>query len=402
MASRRDGTPLLVANSGSTTRLERINFNDREISEGWLQKLMFDNPEILPINDLDPGFGPLIPIGREIGTAVGPIDNLYISPTGMLTIVEAKLWRNPQARREVVGQIIDYAKEVSRWDYEGLDAATQKVCGKKLWDLVNQSAEPPLDEPRFIDTVARNLQSGKFLLLIVGDGIREEMERMAEFLQGTPQLRFSLALIELQAYRLPEIDQLLVTPVIASRTKEISRAIVRVTGDAGAKVEVSLDITDNKSRSSSSSRRTLTHEEFFQDLQESGASDDAIRVAHQIHDEFDADERFVIDWKAASFSLKLRDPVESNVLYTILVIESAGKAYIGWLADQLMRVGLPQTLAHEFAEKTGALLGTRVGKYPDFWQKAVSLEMVAEAYEELKAQIEELARKIYSQRQESL
>ena len=132
MSFRCDGNPVVVEKTGGTKRLERLTFDEREIDEGWLQNLMHDNPGILPVNDFDPGFGPLIPIGREIGTDVGPIDNLFVSPNGLLTIVEAKLWRNPQARREVVGQVIDYAKEVSRWGYEELDASARKATGKSL------------------------------------------------------------------------------------------------------------------------------------------------------------------------------------------------------------------------------------------------------------------------------
>lgn len=400
MTSRRDGIPTLVSDSGVSSQLDRVTFGDREIDEGWLQNLMFENPGILPINELDPGFGPLIPIGREIGTEVGPIDNLYISPNGMLTIVEAKLWRNPQARREVVGQIIDYAKELSHWHYQKLDEATQKASGKKLWELVNETNAPELSESQFIDTVARNLQAGRFLLLIVGDGIREEMERMAAFLQGTPQLRFSLAMIELQVYRFSQSQDMLVIPFIVSRTKEISRAIVKVVGATGTKVDVSLDISDPDATPKTRSRRTLTHEEFFEELQESGISEDGVKVAHQIHDEYSLDDRFLIDWKMSSFSLKLRDPVESSIMYTILVVEWYGTAYIGWLESQLERTGLPSKFAHEYADATRKLVERRIGNSLDQWEKSVSLDKIAEVYGEFKNQIEILAHKVYASRGE--
>ena len=47
------------------SRLEQLTFVDREIDEGWLQELMHKSSDVLPINELDPGFGPLIPIGRD-------------------------------------------------------------------------------------------------------------------------------------------------------------------------------------------------------------------------------------------------------------------------------------------------------------------------------------------------
>ncbi len=44
-------------------------------------------------------------------------------------LVEAKLWRNPEARRKVIGQILDYAKELSRWNYE--DPIFDLLCGSR-------------------------------------------------------------------------------------------------------------------------------------------------------------------------------------------------------------------------------------------------------------------------------
>jgi RecB family endonuclease NucS len=111
MADRRDGTPMFIER-GNGRRLERSGFASVELSEGRLQALLADHPEVLPVEDIDPSFAPPRTVGREVQTAAGPIDVLFVSPAGLVTIVETKLWRNPEARREVVGQILDYAKEL--------------------------------------------------------------------------------------------------------------------------------------------------------------------------------------------------------------------------------------------------------------------------------------------------
>jgi len=85
--------------------LRRIRLGDREFSEAYLQEMLHACPELLPIDELDADFGPIVSLGREI-------DNLFIAPSGKLTIVETKLWRNPQAIREVLAQILDYANRV--------------------------------------------------------------------------------------------------------------------------------------------------------------------------------------------------------------------------------------------------------------------------------------------------
>jgi hypothetical protein len=90
-------------------------------------------------------------------------------------IVEAKLWRNPEARRKVIGQILDYAKELSRWDYQDLQREISRATGRKgnvLYDLVKDQ-HPTITEAEFVDDVTRTLAKGRYLLLILGDGIRE-------------------------------------------------------------------------------------------------------------------------------------------------------------------------------------------------------------------------------------
>jgi hypothetical protein len=79
-----------------------------------------------------------------------------------------KLWRNAQARREVIGQILDYAKDLSLWSYEDLEAAIMKASGGKgLYSIIADRVEE-IDEAQFIDSVSKNLKRGRFLLLIVG------------------------------------------------------------------------------------------------------------------------------------------------------------------------------------------------------------------------------------------
>ena len=86
--------------------------------EAVLRDLIVAHPDILPVHDLDPSYGRLITITRELSIpGVGFVDVLLMDEHGRLVVVECKLWRNPQARREVVGQILDYARELSRFAY---------------------------------------------------------------------------------------------------------------------------------------------------------------------------------------------------------------------------------------------------------------------------------------------
>ena len=233
--NRQQGTPYFISETNSF-QLERIPLNEKHFQENWLQKIIHRNPQILPIDDIESGFAPLISLGREISTSVGYIDNLYISTNGYLTIVETKLWRNPEAKREVVGQIIDYAKELTNWNFTKLNDGVKNSSqlynnnSKGIIELINDFEKiEENEEYKIIDNIERNLKRGRFLLLIVGDGIRESVEEMVDFLSNTPQIQFTLGLVELQFYKNPNVEgELIAIPNLITRTREITRAIVKI------------------------------------------------------------------------------------------------------------------------------------------------------------------------------
>ena len=92
--------PIVIDKSNKAVVLERIPLSSGKVelfSERWLQKALFANPQCLPVKEIDPHIGTLIPICTEIETGAGPADILYVTPTGQIVLVETKLWRNPEA-----------------------------------------------------------------------------------------------------------------------------------------------------------------------------------------------------------------------------------------------------------------------------------------------------------------
>lgn len=222
--------PLLVDPSGNATFLERIPLGiggSGNLSERWLQEALFAHPESLPVKEIDPNIGPLIPICMEIETGAGPADILYVTPTGQVVLVETKLWRNPEARREVVGQILDYAKQLTTWTYEVLQQKAAIAARTDASILIRQVRQyfPDADETAFIDGVGRSLATGDFLLLIIGDGIRYGAEALVVFLERFGHLRFGLGLVEVAAYRLPS-GQILLQPRILAKTETLERTVL--------------------------------------------------------------------------------------------------------------------------------------------------------------------------------
>lgn len=228
--SRQHATPVILRD-GSTTILRQLSLAEAlgGVSEAQLQDIVHRHPGSLPIDEVDPSFRNPISICRELRTSAGAIDNLLVTTSGLPILVECKLWRNPESRREVVGQIIDYAKELSRWTSSDLQREVSRrlgVPGNAMLDLV-RAVDPSVDEMAFNDALSLNLRRGRFLLLILGDGIREGVEAIAEYLQRHAGLHFSLGLVEMPIFALPD-GSLLVTPRVLARTTSIVRTVISV------------------------------------------------------------------------------------------------------------------------------------------------------------------------------
>src|SRR3954451_11947494 len=105
-----DSVPIMIgATAAVALKRQSLSGADARFNEAWVQQVLFKHPQCLPLSDLEPAFGDLVSICCEMPTAHGPIDNLFMTATGDVVIAEAKLWRNPQARREVIAQALDYA-----------------------------------------------------------------------------------------------------------------------------------------------------------------------------------------------------------------------------------------------------------------------------------------------------
>ena len=132
----------------------------------------------------------------------------------------------------MIGQILDYAKELASWSYADLQREVSRALGRTgnvLYELVS-GIDPGTNEADFVDNVTRHLQRGEFLLLIVGDGIREDVEDIVGFVQSHSGLHFNLALVEAALYR-EGASRLIVQPRVLARTEIVQRIVVENRGD---------------------------------------------------------------------------------------------------------------------------------------------------------------------------
>ncbi|SHK04132.1 hypothetical protein SAMN04488028_102587 [Reichenbachiella agariperforans] len=69
------GTPYLLNSQNERVPLEK----EAAIDELSIQSLIFEEPDCLPISDIDESYNPVIPVCTELNTPVGPLDVLLVS-----------------------------------------------------------------------------------------------------------------------------------------------------------------------------------------------------------------------------------------------------------------------------------------------------------------------------------
>ena len=271
-----DYSPIVVTPDNKSSTLQRVNLMDNhQYDEKWLQAMIFDNASLLPFYDIEPDYVGTIPVCMEFPTRSGRIDCLYVTPTGRLVITEVKLYRNPESRREVVGQTLDYAKDLTSMDYTMLDNAVRKRSqGRGLFQMISE-ATTGLSQASFIDAVQRNLRQGRFLLLVVGDGIREGAEDIKSFLNRHASMEFAFAMIEMRVYHINH-DQLLVQPQLLHKTDIIERRVITLDNHAqGASINLIESVPPQDEQASTQPNESaMFNQRFWQGFLENVSLDD--------------------------------------------------------------------------------------------------------------------------------
>ena len=136
-------------------------------TESELQQLVIESPTLIPIGDIHDNMTPLVLAVREFGLpGSGNTDALAFTAEGDVAVIECKLATNPEIKRKVIGQIIEYAAFLWEMTYEEVDRRVQARLDKPLVDLVREAGAGEWDETAFRENVTRSLQDGSLFSLL--------------------------------------------------------------------------------------------------------------------------------------------------------------------------------------------------------------------------------------------
>lgn len=183
----------LIQDSGNLVAMTEQAYD----SEDLLQKLLATSPALLAGDQMD-STAPRrwLLISREMtvpddesGDARWSLDHLFLAQDAIPTLVEVKRSSDTRLRREVVGQMLDYAANaVVYWPVEVVRARFNARCEleKREPNAVLQDALAIGEEGAedFWQKVKTNLQAGRVRLVFVADVIPTELRRVVEFLNS--------------------------------------------------------------------------------------------------------------------------------------------------------------------------------------------------------------------------
>lgn len=144
-------------------------------------------------------------VAREVPTpAGGRIDVVAIDLDGVITLCECKLDRNAGSRREILGQVIEYAASLNGLSFDELRRLMRDRLGGDPIEAMRESASDDFDPVEWGEAVSRNLADGRFRLLIAVDQLTDVLKQTVIYLNE--RASFSLVVAELRRIKQNGVD----------------------------------------------------------------------------------------------------------------------------------------------------------------------------------------------------
>jgi len=162
---------------------------------------------------------------RKEGSGRWSLDHLFLDQDGIPTLVEVKRSSDTRIRREVVGQMLDYAANaLLYWPGDEVRSHFENRCRNISVDPdeeILRCMGPEIEPERFWTAVKTNMDAHRIRLLFVADEIPDELKRIIEFLNG--QMKSAEVLgVELRQYEGQNLKTLV--PRVIGMTSEAQQA----------------------------------------------------------------------------------------------------------------------------------------------------------------------------------
>ena len=224
---------------------------------------------------------------------------------------------------------------------------------------------------------------------------------MVDFLSNTPQIQFTLGLVELQFYKNPNLEgELIAIPNLITRTREITRAIVKIENSTTGSVTIETDFIEEKVKPITV-RTTITEDDFFEQLQQNTDYESAEFAKHILAT---VKERgYFVEWRQGAFVAKIFDQNGSGSKITLFVTDRKGLFYLMQSGDQLKRLGMSNEISLIYAKNTSALVKGLFPhpNHPDCWNKYTTIKDIKPVFNEFMKEVDTYVENILEQQSEN-
>jgi hypothetical protein len=269
---RRQQLKILLRNSPEARwqKLEPFEFGGPD-GESKLEKLLEKSPDLLTTE----GSKPILFFKAQVTLGNNAVDLMGVDADGTIVIVECKLGANREARRMVVGQILEYAAQLRGTSYTDFEKMLKGSADLSLMEMAKQHvSEDDWSEETFREGVEHGLQFGDFRLVIAINGMNDELKRIIEHLKARGGVR--LEALELQQFT----DE---TSGVEALVPEIYGMSGQTVGPTPARVI-----------------RTQNWESFAADAAQKGLTSEQIKAIKEFHDRLLTDLGAEIRWGTGS------------------------------------------------------------------------------------------------------
>lgn len=197
---------------------ERCAAKDLGLDESWLRDAIFAEPELV--------IGPCRAAGltedewyawhREFKVEVGQIDVLLLSSQGRVAVVETKLATNPELRRRVLAQALDYLTHLS------------DRFANALPEIPKDDNGQPIADP---DDIRESVGEGDVLIIVASDEVDPRVAKLSRSLLADHLTKqWDLALVDVALYRDASVRsaKYVVVPHLRNLIESEARQVVRV------------------------------------------------------------------------------------------------------------------------------------------------------------------------------
>lgn len=219
----------IVVSKGSVKSIVKRSGFVKELD---LQRLVNESSELLsPLGD-ELVF---LPIGWEVPLGTGRLDLLFVDSSGVLTLIETKLKANDEARREVIGQALEYAMHASNWTLaEVLSTAKafllsqnapiefrgksfEEACASRFGWLEDDEDERSAKYGLVLKQIESSLGEGKLRVVFGVDEQIDSLDRLVRYLSKHSDLQ--IVLLQVNRFLVDNETQVLIPTLQGDLTR---------------------------------------------------------------------------------------------------------------------------------------------------------------------------------------